>query len=360
MIWMRWPQHELHSLQFMRILQFAEAGASTVRECCLAADQIRPGDGDSWYRAWKRLADENRSGAELVLGQGHAGLAQNMFLRAGAYYRSAEVFLADSDERRTPVLDAMQNCSHRYLGGLDPSGEVVEIPCAHVSAYFVPGATRGRKRPVMICVNGEGEPKDDHLYRIAARARSRGLSLLLVDLPGQRTNARRGRSSDRHEVEVAISACVDYLLARGDVDGKRIAIYGDGAGASYAARAASLDHRFAAAVCDGGLFDSSYGRSLLGSFAGQREQCGSPDPGCRYEIARNIACPFLITINCDCLPDMEAVPKLFDYCRSSGIRADLEPSLLRPDRSLPGRQIWIEPDRDFIFDWITVKMEERR
>jgi hypothetical protein len=135
----------------------------------------------------------------------------------------------------------MQSCLHLYLSGLNPSGEVVEIPCGSesVASYFVLGANRGRKKPALICVNGEGEPKDEHLYRIAGRAVSKGLSPLLVDLPGQPMNVRRSRSSDRHEVEVAINASFDYLLGRGDVDGKRIAIYGDGAGASHAARAAS-------------------------------------------------------------------------------------------------------------------------
>jgi len=360
MIWMPWPEHELYSIQFMRIVQFAEAGASTVRECYLAAEQIRPGDGDSWYVAWKRLADDNRERAERMLSEGQVRLAQDMFLRAAAYYRSAELFLANYDERRGSVLDAMQGCSLHYLRRHDPPAELVEIPHVDgpIAGYFISSPNGGRKRPAVICVNGEGEPKDSHLFRSAARAVRRGLSLLLVDLPGQPANARRNLGSDRYEVEAAISACVDYLLTRGDVDGKRIAIYGDGLGASYAARAAGLDTRFAAAVCDGGLLDSSFGRSLLGSFAGQ--PLGRlPASRAHNEIARNIACPFLITINWDCLPDTDAVVKLYDYCKSSGIRADLEPSLLSADRSSLDRQTWMEPDRNFIFDWIALKLAAR-
>lgn len=360
MIWMRWPQHELYSLEFMRILQFAEVGASTIHECYSAADRIRPGDSDSWYHEWKRLADDNRARGEQLLREGRVQLAQAGFLRAGAYYRSAELFLIEHDERRRSTLNAMQHCSQRYLRGLDSAAEVVEIGHEDelIEGYFIPGASGGRKRPVVICVNGEGEPKDGHLFNTAARARCRGLSLLLVDLPGPLPNARRGLGFSRYEAEAAIGACVDYLLTRADVDGKRIAIYGDGLGASCAARAASLDTRFAAAVCDGGLLDSSYGHSLLGSFAGQPQR-SQPDFGVHYEIARNIACPFLITVNSDCLPDTKAVLKLFDYCRASGIRADVEPSLLNADRSPSDRQAWIETDRDFIFDWIALKLAER-
>ncbi|MBR0751271.1 hypothetical protein JQ604_03670 [Bradyrhizobium jicamae] len=358
MIWMRWPQHELYSLQFMRILQFAESGASTVRECYLAAEQIRPGDSDSWYCAWKRFADDNRASAQRMMGEGHVRLARDMFLRASAYYRSAELFLADYDQRRRRVLDAMEDCSLQYLRCLDPAAERVDIRHADesIAGYFIPGANGARKRPAVICVDGAGEPKDGHLFRIAARAISRGLSLLLIDLPWPMGQAPRGFDADRYGVETAISTCVDYLMARADVDEKRIAIYGDGLGASYAARAASLDTRFAAAVCDGGLFDSSYGHSVLGSFAGQ-PLGRTLDRGVLHGIARNIACPFLITINWDCLPDTDAAMKLFGYCRSSGICADLEPSLL--NEQLPDRRTWIEPDRNFILDWITLKLAER-
>lgn len=358
MIWMRWPQHELYSLQFMRILQLAESGASTVRECYSAAEQIQPGDSHSWYREWKRLADDNRARAQEMLREGHVRIAQGMFLRASAYYRSAELFLADYDERRRRVFDSMEDCSLQYLRCLDPAAELVDIRHADepIAGYFIPSVNGARKRPAVICVNGAGEPKDEHLFRIAARAITRGMSLLLIDLPCQPSNAWPRPGSDRYEIEASISTCVDYLQTRSDVDEKRIAIYGDGLGATYAARAASLDTRFAAAVCDGGLFDSSYGHSVLGSFAGQPHG-RMPDRAVLHGIARNIACPFLITINWDCLPDTDAALELLGYCRSSGICADLEPSLL--NGSLLDRQTWIEPDRNFIFDWITLKLAER-
>ena len=46
---------------------------------------------------------------------------------------------------------------------------------------------------------------------------------------------------------------LDYLEVRPDVDPHRIAVYGEGAGASHASRLALSDRRIAAAVCDGWL-----------------------------------------------------------------------------------------------------------
>ncbi len=48
---------------------------------------------------------------------------------------------------------------------------------------------------------------------------------------------------------------MDYLLERDDVDESRIAILSDQLQSSFVARGIAFDDRFAAAVCDGGLWD---------------------------------------------------------------------------------------------------------
>jgi hypothetical protein len=133
--------------------------------------------------------------------------------------------------------------SHQPSGG-----ELVRIPCfgdGFAEAYFLP-APGALKRP--LCRRRCGHFKDEHLHILMRQARLRGLSLLLVDLPGQGSTPRL-RGSVRYEIETAISCCVDYLIARADIDDRRIAIFGDGLGAAYASRAASLDEQ----VCSGGL-----------------------------------------------------------------------------------------------------------
>jgi dienelactone hydrolase len=54
---------------------------------------------------------------------------------------------------------------------------------------------------------------------------------------------------------VPVGACIDYLLTREDVDPARIAVTGSSLGGYYAARAGSKDHRLAAVVSHGAIWD---------------------------------------------------------------------------------------------------------
>src|SRR5690606_14517963 len=54
--------------------------------------------------------------------------------------------------------------------------------------------------------------------------------------------------------EVPVGKCIDYLETRSDVDPKRIAMSGSSLGGYYAARAASFEHRLAAAVSHGAIW----------------------------------------------------------------------------------------------------------
>ena len=66
---------------------------------------------------------------------------------------------------------------------------------------------------------------------------------------------------NRVDTEVPIGRCIDWLLKREDVDGKRIAVCGSSLGGYYSARAGSKEHRLAACISNGatlGLKAKSY------------------------------------------------------------------------------------------------------
>jgi dienelactone hydrolase len=54
---------------------------------------------------------------------------------------------------------------------------------------------------------------------------------------------------------VPIGACIDWLFERDDVDSKRIAVCGSSMGGYYAARAGCHEHRLAAAISHGAIYD---------------------------------------------------------------------------------------------------------
>ena len=61
-------------------------------------------------------------------------------------------------------------------------------------------------------------------------ALQRGMSVLLVDGPGQGGTLRRHKLPTRHDYEVPIGKCIDWLEQRKDVDASRIAMSGSSLG----------------------------------------------------------------------------------------------------------------------------------
>ena len=120
----------------------------------------------------------------------------------------------------------------------------------------------------MICIGEPGHRKEEYLYKVARHASDRGMSLLAVDLLGAGSGAAFDEVVGRSDLETAIGHIMDYLVARDDVDERRIAILADEWSSSFVARGIAFDDRFAAAVCDGGIWDL-HERAFLRSRLGQ-------------------------------------------------------------------------------------------
>ena len=241
----------------MRLLGAAQEAGSTVSECFLTASRIDPTDEESWFRQWKNTADANIERGERAFARGHFLTAQSNWLRATNYYNAAISPLECTDARRQPVLAAMRACARRYLKHRTPAGAVVEIPWLEgypLEGYFLPAANAASPAPVLICIGEPGHRKEEYLYKMTRYAGDRGIALLAVDLLGSGTGAQFENIAGRADLETSVSHIMDYLTTRDDLDKTRIAILGDSSG-SFVARGVALDHRFAAAVCDGGLWD---------------------------------------------------------------------------------------------------------
>lgn len=261
--WMQWPDNYEYSFQFMRALGAAQEGASMISECFLAGTRIIPGDDESWYREWKHFGEINRARAEAAIAVNHRQTAGMNWLRAANYFRSAEFFLHHHDPRRLELLDEIEGCSHQYMKYLLPTGEVVKVPYengAHLDAYFIRAPYPLERQPAVICFGGLDEFKDEQLHDIPKHALSRGISVLLVDLPGQGGTLRRQKLLARLDTEVPVTACVEYLIGRSDVDADRLALYGASIGGYYAPRAAAFEHRFKAVVSDGAIWKLGAGK----------------------------------------------------------------------------------------------------
>jgi len=239
-------------------LAVSQEGGATIAECLLAASRIDVNDSASWRGEWHRLADANRGRAEQALVAGHLATAQNSWLRSANYYHAASL-AARPGVGAQPDLDPDDSaaelalarfCIENYLAG-HPRGEVVAIPWLEgrsLDGYLLFPSTHAGPAPAVICVGASGRRKNELFFAMTRHARDRGLALLCVDI-GDADEAPRRRARP----ETSIVAVVDYLTERGDIDGERIAVIGDGSASSWVTRGVALDRRLAAAVCDGGI-----------------------------------------------------------------------------------------------------------
>lgn len=255
--WHHWPEHPWLAYQFRRGLGEVQEGGGAVSEVFQAASRMIPGDLESWHKEWKHIADRNWNRGVEAESKGHIRTAMNCFLRAADYYRQAEFYLKPDDPRRLPTFEKMEACSHRFIQNLNPAGEVVDIPYENgvsLCAYFVRSPYPVAKQPVLICMGGLDSIKDEMWFMQAKGALQRGISVLMIDGPGQGGTLRRHKVPNRVDTEVPIGKCIDWLEARADIDPSRIAVCGSSLGGYYAARAGCYEHRLAACIAHGAIW----------------------------------------------------------------------------------------------------------
>ena len=256
--WHHWPQDFWFSYQFRRGLGETQEGGGAVSEVLQAGSRIIPGDVESWHREWTVIARRNHERGDAELARGHVRTAMNCWLRAANYYREAEFWLDPHDPRRLATFSACETVSRQFFTRLTPPGEIVEIPYENgvsLPGYFIRSPVGGPKQPVLISFGGLDSFKDELWFMTGRGAVQRGLSVLLVDGPGQGGTLRRHGVTTRFDYEVPVGKCIDWLTARADVDAARIAVSGSSLGGYYAARAGAMEPRLAACIAHGAMWD---------------------------------------------------------------------------------------------------------
>jgi dienelactone hydrolase len=341
--WHHWPDHFFMSYQFRRALGESQEGGGAVSECFQAASRMVPGDLDSWHKEWMVVADRNDRRGDEAERAGHIRTAMNCWLRAADYFRSAEFWLAPGDPRRLPTFTRCEAASQKWLRHLDPPGEVAEIPYESgntLPAYFIKspayGTTVGMKQPVLISFGGLDSFKDELWFMTGRGAVQRGIAVLLVDGPGQGGALRRQGIVSRYDYEVPVGRCIDWLQQRADVDASRIAVSGSSMGGYYAARAGSREHRLAACISHGAIWDVAKRFADRGenhALAGHMKWVlGAKTMAEAVEIARafrlegvldDMRCPYLVLHGGHDVLGVETVKLVHDHAKSRGVDVTL-------------------------------------
>jgi len=357
--WAYWPGREDLSIEFTRLLGASQEGGATVAECFTTASRIDFSDDQSWYREWKKTADASFKRGNDALGGGHLLTARSNWLRAIGYYQAAAAPFDLADRNHQAAVEGMRECAGRYLRHRTPRGEIVSIPWPGgypLEGYFLPAPAASARTPAVICIGEPGLRKEEYLFKVARYAADRGIALLAVDLFGSEPDSRFEEVVGRPDLEMTIGHITDYLAARDDVAEHRIAILADGWGSSFVARGIAFDDRFAAAVCDGGIWDL-HERAFLRDRLGHRDS-DVVGRARLSRVARNIKCPVLISTGERRWLKAERVRELYDELQAGGRDVTLRIFTCEETAAVQGHADNPTLANEFIFDWIAARLGE--
>jgi hypothetical protein len=352
-----WLEREDLLLEFTRLVGAAQEGGATIAECVSTANAVDFADDGSWLREWIKTADISSARADTALADGNILAARSHWLRAMNYYQASAFPFGPADDGYEGAIASMRRCAANYVRHATPRGEVVQIvwPGGYpLQGYFLPAPRATGRAPAVICVAEPGQRKEEFLYKAAHHARDRGIAMLAVDLFGAEADAAFEEVVGRRDLEATVGCMMDYLVERDDLDGDGIAILADGMRSSFVARGIAFDDRYAAAVCDGGLWDL-HEREFL------RDRVAQHDPSLMIRptlsrAARNIKCPVLIPAGEPGWLEPARVTELYEQLKADGRDVTLKLFTNRETAVSEGHADSPTLANEFIFDWIESRL----
>ena len=159
----------------------------------------------------------------------------------GAVYVAITNYLGEREDFvRTPSTELSKHPEATGISGL------TEISLTNSDGEKLAGWYVGSKnRAAVVLVHGTGADRSSLLSETRFLAAA-GFGVFALDLPGQ--GASGGRSSAGIPERQAVSAVVDWLSKREDVDPARIGGYGLSMGAYLMAQVAAIDYRLRAVI----------------------------------------------------------------------------------------------------------------
>ena len=201
---------------------------------------------EDWCREWVATGDAHHDLARQAEAKGNIISAGEAYIAAALCYHFGKFLFQDyHDEYMSAGWRSIDSFA-RGLTLLDSTWERIEIPfdgMTMVGTFRRPLAAD--KPPLVLLLAGLDSTKEEFFYWENVFLK-RGLATFSLDGPGQ---GECGYSSYiRPDYEAAISAVLDILTHRSDIDPGRIGLAGVSLGGYYAPRAAAFEPRVKAAV----------------------------------------------------------------------------------------------------------------
>jgi hypothetical protein len=234
------------------------AGADIGEVLATIAD-VKPGDDEGWFTAWVALGDRISAIAKTSAARGHRVSAAHAYMRAANYYAVAVNALSSigDGDRLLPTFRAHRTAWEGFLANTSWPVERIDIPYEGSSMpgwFFRPDTSSGSRKTLVMNL-GSDEAITGLWPEGAEGGLDRGYNVLLFEGPGQQSMLFERNIPFRPDWEKVLTPVVDYLLTRDDVDPGKLALYGVSQAGYWVPRALAFEHRFVAAIADGGVVD---------------------------------------------------------------------------------------------------------
>jgi hypothetical protein len=243
------------------LLGKATRGGADIGEVLATIAPIRAKDDEGWFAAWVALGERTAAIAASCAQRGHRSSAARAYLRAANYYAVGvnAVNGLDSDEQLLPTFRAHRAAWEGFLATTRWPVERFEIPYegAAMPGWIFRPDTTGAVRPTLVMNLGSDEAITGVWSEGAEGALERGYDVVLFEGPGQQSMLFERGIPFRHDWEQVLTPVVDAVLTFADVDADKLAVYGVSQAGYWVPRALAFEHRFAAAIADGGVVDVS-------------------------------------------------------------------------------------------------------
>ena len=243
---------------------------------------------DDWGTEWMKTAQIHEDLASRAEDDGRVAAATTAWEGAAKCHHMAYFLSVRDAAVHDAGLNKMLACHDRARPNMSPAVEQVEIDASdglrRVALLSVPSPGA----PVLIVLPGLDSTKET---RHSARAgwMAAGFAVLSLDGPGQ--GEASTWSTARPDYEVAISAAIDWIEERDDLDASRIGLLGSSLGGYYAPRAAAFEPRVRATIGNCGPFDFSQCWDLLPTVTREAftHYTGSTDDAAALEFAKQFS-----------------------------------------------------------------------
>ena len=227
------------------------AGQIPLGDLTATLDRIR--DWSDWGSAWAATAQVHEGLGEEAWAEGRRLSAVAAFTTAARCYHLSYFLSVDDGEAHARRLAKMVECHDRVLPFMEPPVEKVSIPFPEADLTGLLSVPSGETpAPLVILLPGLDSTKETRHGGRGPLLR-RGMAVLSLDGPGQ--GEMSTRLPIRHDYEVAVSAAIDALERREDIDVGRVGLIGASLGGYYACRAAAFESRVTAAVANCGPYN---------------------------------------------------------------------------------------------------------